>query len=270
MVAEILDFEQFAWKERPTFHTLNQAQHALSNLRLELETYDQSGVGMVPVKLRWWLSAFEEFKENYADQLTSREGKRGIALLELQRLYVGVETAVFDGPPGAEEDPLRWDAHTDAFREMIRHAEAATSADDSSSSQQDTAPASTRKGPQFHMHTGVVPVLYGIIHKCRDPAIRRRAIAIMTDSQRLEGVWDSQAVLRVALRAMAVEEQGQTLASSADIPASARVRRIAVLPMRGGEHCQTNPTSYVVGYEIDRTWAWEQTDGVMTRDASER
>ncbi|OAQ95842.1 hypothetical protein LLEC1_00262, partial [Akanthomyces lecanii] len=268
MVAEILDFEQFAWKERPTFHTLNQAQHALSNLRLELETYNQSGVGMVPLKLRWWVTAFEEFKKDYADQLTTQEGKRGLALLELQRLYVGVESTVFDGPPGTEEDPLRWDAHTDAFREMIRHAEAATDAD--TSSQHDAAVISTRKSPQFHMHTGVVPVLYGIIHKCRDPAIRRRAIALMTRSQRLEGVWDSQVVLAVAMRAMAAEEQGRTPTSSAEIPAAARVRRIAVLPVREGQHSQTTPKSYVVGYEIDKKWAWEQADNIMDRRASDR
>ncbi|KAM3433623.1 hypothetical protein MY4824_005849 [Beauveria thailandica] len=263
VVAEILDFEQFAWKEKPVFHTLNQVQHALSTLRLELETYNQCGVGMVPVKLRWWRSAFEQFKKGYAEQLTSREGRRGLALLELQGLYVGVETVVFDGPPGAAEDPLRWDAHTDAFREMIQHAEAATQVD------QDDAVASTRKGPQFHMHIGVVPLLYGIIHKCRDPSIRRRAIMLMSRSQRLEGVWDSKVMLGVALRAMAVEEQGRTLVSSAEIPAASRVRRIAVLPVRQGDYNQANPKSYMVGYEIDDKWAWENADNILGPRSSE-
>ncbi|KAM3500272.1 hypothetical protein MY11210_009534 [Beauveria gryllotalpidicola] len=263
VVAEILDFEQFAWKQKPVFHTLNQVQHALSTLRLELETYNQCGVGMVPVKLRWWRSAFEQFQKEYAEQLTSREGRRGLALLELQGLYVGVETVVFDGPPGAAEDPLRWDAHTDVFREMIQHAEAATQVD------QDDAVASTCKGPQFHMHIGVVPLLYGIIHKCRDPSIRRRAIMLMSRSQRLEGVWDSKVMLAVALRAMAVEEQGRTLASSAEIPAASRVRRIAVLPVRQGDYSHANPKSYMVGYEIDDKWAWEDADNILGPRSSE-
>ncbi|TQV92340.1 hypothetical protein V2A60_007029 [Cordyceps javanica] len=264
VVAEILDFEQFAWKERPTFHSLNQAHHALCTLRLELETYNQSGVGMVPAKLRWWQSAFEEFKKEYANQLTSLEDKRGVALLELLRLYVGVETTVFDGPPGVDEDPLRWDAHTDTFNEMIQYAEAATGAD------RDDARNGTRIGPQFHMHIGVVPVLYGIIHKCRDPSIRRRAITLMSRSRRLEGVWDSEATLAVALRAMSVEEQGRALASSADIPAAARVRRIAVLPINEGEYSHANPKSYMVGYEIDQKWAWEQANNDQGSSPSER
>ncbi|EGX91688.1 hypothetical protein CCM_05846 [Cordyceps militaris CM01] len=261
VVAEILDFDQFAWKARPTFHTLNQVQHALSTLRLELETYNQVGVGIVPVKFRWWRSAYNEFKKEHAEQLTSHEGKRGIALLDLQGLYVGVETAVLDGPPGAEEDPLRWDAHTDDFREMLNHAEAATDLDQEDGS-------NSLQGPQFHMHIGVVPILYGIIHKCRDPAIRRRAIALMRRSQRLEGVWDSQVVLSVALRAMDVEEQGRALASSAEIPAAARIRRIAVLPVRQGEYNNANPKSYMVGYQIDQKWAWEQADNFLPTSSS--
>ncbi|KAJ3481973.1 hypothetical protein NLG97_g7692 [Lecanicillium saksenae] len=272
LVSEILDFEQFAWKEQPTFHTLNSAQHALSTLRLELETYHQSGVGMVPIKLGWWLSAFKQFKTEHADQLASPEAKRAIALLELQRRYVGVETAVFDGLPGLEEDTLRWDAHTDTFREMLHYAEAATDFD----SQPDSAAAntiasaatSTRKSPQFHMHTGVVPVLYGIIHKCRDPAIRRRAVTLLARSQRLEGVWDSQAVLAFALKAMAIEEKGRIPASAAEIPADARVRRIVVLPVHEGEYSQANPRSYMIGYQVDHDWAWEHGSNLLSTSPS--
>ncbi|OAA54443.1 hypothetical protein ISF_08371 [Cordyceps fumosorosea ARSEF 2679] len=296
MVAEILDFERLAWKERPTFHNLNQVQHALSTLRLELETYNQSGVGMVPVKLRWWQSAFDKFKKTYAEQLlATREGRRGLALMELQGLFVSVETAVFDGPPGADEDPLRWDEHTDAFREMLRYAELATeqeeedsSSSSGSSSSGSAPPPERRRPPQFNMHIGVVPVLYGIIHKCRDPAIRRRAVALMSaeggSQRRLEGVWDSRVVLAVALRAMAVEERGRPggPSSAAEIPASARVRRIAVLPAattstatRQGDECECGtgpPKSYVVGYEIDSKWAWEHAGGFSegTPDSAER
>lgn len=272
MVAEILDLEQFAWQEQPVFHTLNSVQHALSILRLELETYNQSGVGTVPVKLRWWESAFEEFKVTHADELTSRVNQRAIALLELQRRYVGVETAVLDGPPGADEDPLRWDAHTDAFRDMLCYAEAAMDFDSQTSSSIVTssrrASAAAAATPRFHMHTGVVPVLYGIIHKCRDPAIRRRAVALMANAQRLEGVWDSQAVLAVALKAMAIEEQGRTLASPDEIPAAARVRRIAVLPMHEGDDGHAPADSYVIGYEIDHAWAWEVADNFLSTSPS--
>lgn len=262
LVAEILDFEQFAWKERPVFHTLNQAQHALSTLRLELETYNQSGVGTVPIKLQWWEAAFEEFRKNNAELLTTRECKRGVALMELQRQYVAIEISVFDAPPGTKEDPLRWDAHTDAFREMIHYAELAMEFDNNQH-----AAANTFKGPQFHMHTGVVPVLYGIIHKCREPSIRRQAIALMARSQRVEGIWDSQAVLAVALKAMAIEEQGQLLASSADIPAEARVRRIAVLPVLpvpDNHDAYSQARAYKIGYEIvGHAWAWEDAQNFL-------
>ncbi|KAJ6787133.1 hypothetical protein PWT90_10593 [Aphanocladium album] len=273
MVREILDFEQSTWNEQPMFDSLNSAQHALSTVRLELETYNQGGVGPVPVKLGRWLSAFEEFKTAHADQLASPEAKRTIALLELQQRYVGVETAVHDGHPGEKEDTMRWDAHTDTFREMLHYAEAAMDFDSQTDSAaiaaSTTALASAtatnmRKSPQFHMHTGVVPVLYGIIHKCRDPAIRRHAVSLLARSQRLEGIWDSQAVLAVALRAMSIEEKGRVPASAAEIPADDRVRRIVVLPVHEGEYSQANPETYMIGYEVDHAWAWEQANLLTT------
>lgn len=259
LVAEILDSEESAWKEKPTFHSLGQAHHAINILRLDLERYDQSGVGMVPTKLRWWISAFETFKKDYADQLTSRQSRKTVALMELQIRFVCVEAKVFDSPPGIEEDPLKWDAYTDSFREMMAYAEAAVALDG-----EDNGPYLI-KNPQFHMHTGLGPVLYGIIHKCRDPMIRRQAISLMARSPRIEGLWDSEAVLAVALRAMTVEERGVAVTSSAEIPATARIRRIAVVPVCSGQERQADGNSYIIRYEIGRSWIWEGADRLINK-----
>lgn len=269
LVAEVLDFENFGWNSTSTIDSLNHAQHTLSTIRLELETYDQNGVGMTPIRIRWWLSAFARFKKEFADQLTSPEDQRAIALMELQSRYVGVEIAVCDGESGIAGDPLRWDAHTDVFYEMIHYAALAMDLDsqvEASGGQRSRAKGKSR---EFNMHTGVVPILYGIILNCREPTIRRQATALLSRTQRVEGVWNSEVLLAVALKAVAVEERGTTPLSSGEIPAAARVRRIAVQPVHDSEYSQTHSRSYLVGYEVGSSWAWEDADNFGGSEAGQ-
>ncbi|KHO10787.1 nwd1 [Metarhizium robertsii ARSEF 23] len=221
------------------FASLADAQEGLSDIRLQFERCDMRGlVGKVSA----WSTAFEEFKSLNSAALTSRANKRAVALLELQSRYCAVDIAI--SCAGDQADQLLWDRYIGAFTDMLGYAEKAMDLHDQASC-----------SPQFHMHSGTVPVLYGIIAKCRDPTIRRRAIGLMTSRPLQEGVWNNNLVLGVARRIMATEEGslGPWPASCKDIPAESRVRSIAVAAGAGDNQ-------YMVGYQLGRGWRWEESD----------
>lgn len=83
---------------------------------------------------------------------------------------------------------------------------------------------SSLEGPIFFMDMNIVGPLFGIAHMCRDPLIRRRAIALLYSTPRQEGLWNSLIAARVAEKVMNVEEAGLgEVKSFADIPEENRI-----------------------------------------------
>lgn len=60
--------------------------------------------------------------------------------------------------------------------------------------------------PSFSADLGVVPPLYVVATKCRDPLTRRQAIQLLRSSSRREGMWDSELTARIGLFIAEVEE----------------------------------------------------------------
>ncbi|EFY84736.1 C6 transcription factor, putative [Metarhizium acridum CQMa 102] len=223
------------------FTSLADAQQGLSDIRLQFERCDMRGL---VEKVSAWSTAFEECKSLNSAALTSRANRRAVALLELQSRYCAVDIAI--NCAGHQANQLLWDRYIGAFTEMLDFAEKAMDL------QHPDMKGDASCSPQFHMHSGTVPVLYGIIAKFRDPTIRRRAIGLMASCSLQEGVWNNNLVLGVARRIMAIEEGSLGLwpASCIDIPAEPRVRSTAVAAGAGDNQ-------YMVGYQLGRGWWWE-------------
>ncbi|KAL1895523.1 hypothetical protein Cpir12675_003212 [Ceratocystis pirilliformis] len=64
--------------------------------------------------------------------------------------------------------------------------------------------------PSFSADLGIVPPLYVVATKCRNPVIRRRAIRLLQSSSRREGMWDSQLSARIG-EYIAMLEEGDGL-----------------------------------------------------------
>ncbi|KAL1839196.1 hypothetical protein VTJ49DRAFT_1785 [Mycothermus thermophilus] len=62
--------------------------------------------------------------------------------------------------------------------------------------------------PSFSADLGIVPPLYVVATKCRDPRLRRQAIRLLRSSARREGMWDSELTARIAMWIAEVEEEG--------------------------------------------------------------
>lgn len=64
--------------------------------------------------------------------------------------------------------------------------------------------------PSFSADLGIVPPLYVVATKCRDPVTRRQAIQLLRSSSRREGMWDSELVARIGTWIMGIEEEQDT------------------------------------------------------------
>ncbi|KAK5993313.1 putative transcriptional regulatory protein C15D4.02 [Cladobotryum mycophilum] len=60
--------------------------------------------------------------------------------------------------------------------------------------------------PSFSADLGIVPPLFVVATKCRDPATRRQAIQLLQSSARREGMWDSELSARIGEWIMWMEE----------------------------------------------------------------
>ena len=61
--------------------------------------------------------------------------------------------------------------------------------------------------PIFQFEIGVIPPLYMAARKCRDPMLRRRAIDLLRQAPKQEGLWESGQMAAVAERIVEIEEQ---------------------------------------------------------------
>lgn len=71
---------------------------------------------------------------------------------------------------------------------------------------------------RFSFDIAVVPPLYTVVIKCRDPHIRHAALKLLDRYPRREGVWDSVAVAGLGRWVMALEEEGALRWQSASPP----------------------------------------------------
>lgn len=60
--------------------------------------------------------------------------------------------------------------------------------------------------PSFTADLGIVPPLFMVATKCREPTLRRQAIQLLRSSARREGMWDSELVARIGQFIMDIEE----------------------------------------------------------------
>ncbi|GJN75247.1 hypothetical protein PLICBS_009344 [Purpureocillium lilacinum] len=64
--------------------------------------------------------------------------------------------------------------------------------------------------PSFSADMGIVPPLFVVATKCREPRLRRQAILLLRSSARREGMWDSELAANIGQWIMEVEEFDET------------------------------------------------------------
>lgn len=95
------------------------------------------------------------------------------------------------------EDEEKFDDYKDTFAEIVELAEYSLN----------ILEAAKSTAPKFQFDSHIVIPLHMVGHKCRDRAIRRRAISLLLSHPRREGVWDSRLAGGMSEWAMNVEEK---------------------------------------------------------------
>ncbi|KAK5120560.1 hypothetical protein LTR85_006216 [Meristemomyces frigidus] len=72
--------------------------------------------------------------------------------------------------------------------------------------------------PIFSVNMGVLAPLYFVTLKCRDPAIRHKALQLLSSCNHQEGAWDGQILARSAAAVIELEEQCLSVVKASDVP----------------------------------------------------
>jgi hypothetical protein len=117
------------------------------------------------------------------------------------------------------DDQMLYDAFTEDFARVLPYAELFVASG----------------APAFSVDIAVIPVLYLVSLRCRDPGIRRRAIELNRRVARREGVWDSRVAARVGEEIVRIEEEGKEVGGAADVVEFARVKSLTFEADLGGK-----------------------------------
>ena len=156
-----------------------------------------------------WREAFTELVRKQQVQGSER---KSWALLEADYRMFTVTTGLF--APSTNHDSLKMDDNLGYMKEIVDYAEIAAGWSEGSES----------ITPFFSFDMGINHTLFMVAGLCRDPVVRRRAIALLEAANRQEGVWNGRMAARVARYIIVQEEQGRQVRSSRDVPADVRLR----------------------------------------------
>lgn len=159
-----------------------------------------------------WLQNFDTLLQDSGLQM----GTRNLRAAMLLKIHHTTATLLLRTSLSSEQ--CVFDAHLDHFRNIV-----------SLSASLLEAPGSLEIRPSFSMDLGIIVPLYLTVVSCRDPAIRRQALSLLSrlSLPRQEGTWNANDASRVGQWVINVEEDGLGEVESAeDVPESSRIQRI--------------------------------------------
>ncbi|KJR87587.1 c6 zinc finger domain containing protein [Sporothrix schenckii 1099-18] len=206
------------------FHSLLEARESILNLAIHVlsgaprarlgDGFLESAVLM----LGWWTAAFDQMVAERGPSLSPR----GIALLELHKRYLAAHLKV----PNPTNSDDRWMNYVTEFADIVSLAERALQPEPDAVGTKETTL------PTFHMDLGVIPVMFSTVLRCRDPVVRRRALAVLRNNRLQEGIWDSSLTLRVAERIVMLEESSVAAAAVAAAGMARKPQRVKSIQVR--------------------------------------
>ncbi|KJZ74242.1 hypothetical protein HIM_06473 [Hirsutella minnesotensis 3608] len=163
-----------------------------------------------------WSEAFEPIFRSRLDPGIDPLEKSGISALKMFQINTNIlfmmmfcDTEVqFDAFQRHFEDivKLGWEVvSADERRAAAKRYPSYTTTQHPSNTYSGNSPLSHIR-PSFSADVGIVPPLFVVATKCREPNIRRQAIQLLRSSARREGMWDSELAANIGQWIMQVEE----------------------------------------------------------------
>jgi Fungal specific transcription factor domain/Fungal Zn(2)-Cys(6) binuclear cluster domain len=172
--------------------------------------------------LQKWLDGLNLFLKEHPN--LEPKDLRGAVMLKI--LYTS--TTIIKAASLYNHD-MEYDKYNSQFAQVITMAESLITSQ--------TA-ARNKNTPMYSFEMNILPPLHYCSTRCRDPKLRRRALALLEDSPRREGMWDSAMLAAIATYVIEQEEAGLgEITSAEEIPASARIYILDKVPMLEERKC---------------------------------
>jgi hypothetical protein len=186
-------------------HKLDE-QKSSPDFQSLFEAWQSTCLGIVDA----WNTAFKNFLDLNENKLSDNE-KKGTIILHILKT-IGFMTLRINRSP--LDDQTVWDQFCPMYERIVDLAEEIIG---------------SRSGvPTFTLDMGIIGPLYEVVARCRDPFIRRRALALLKSANMHEGVWNSSLTATVAERVIQIEEEGLgDVKCCADIPDWARISDVS-------------------------------------------
>lgn len=172
-----------------------------------------------------WSAAFQAFLDQNGGTLDS-VSLQAAAVLKIRQLTTDLSVQDhlrFDVNMYVQQGAaarISWDEQRSLCEQIVNLASSVLDMENSLSRER----SSSTRTPFFSMDVSIVSPLFTLIVRCRDPALRRRAIALLYSAPRQEGLWHSITTARVCERIMNLEEAGLGVVKTAeDIPICNRI-----------------------------------------------
>lgn len=147
-----------------------------------------------------------------ATEWEQRLNRDGVTILRLYHLLISVRLRI---------DVFRPEKRESAFDELEAHLEDMLGyCETLVNEQKDGRP----RPPSCSSGLGYVMPLHMVAARCRNPQLRRRALRLLLNASRREGIWDSRLAGLIASETLAIEEEAKDAIPEAD----RRVREVKV------------------------------------------
>lgn len=161
-------------------------------------------------RLSAWAEAYEPIFRARFDPAISHLERSGIAALKMFQINTNILFLMMFCDNEVQFDSFmpHFKAIVDLGWEVVSEDErrAAAAGDFTKGGFRSGKYAPNHLKPSFAADLGIVPPLYVVATKCRDPRLRRQAIQLLRSSARREGMWDSELTARIGEWCMQVEE----------------------------------------------------------------
>jgi hypothetical protein len=172
---------------QPSFADADKRAHTLHVLKT-----------LSSIRLQQWSAAFNAFISTIAP--SDKVGQAAIHVLKMHRIVTGVVTTIDEERSFTDETV--WDQYKPQFARIISHAASIVELQLESQKQEGNRFSSPS------LDSGIGFPLYFVSSKCRDGALRWKAIELLNSVDRQEGLYNSHLVAKVARHLIEVEECG--------------------------------------------------------------
>jgi hypothetical protein len=167
---------------------------------------------MLEQTLKTWLQAFNHLLPCTEANLEPPD----LRAARFMQMYYHVSFIIIDAY--LADDELVFDKHVQRFGKIVDMSQGTFSTDAGKDEQHKVS---------FNFDFGVTPPLYFTASHCRDPLIRRRALALIRLSHRKQGCWNSEHSAKCAEQIIKIEEASLGLVKSCeDVPEEVRIRKV--------------------------------------------